>query len=42
MRARQLLWTAENGWTGKSDLVMAIALHNQTTTITVFGECRGA
>jgi len=52
MRARQSLWTAQQGWTGKSegkaDLFLAFGgtdcaeLHNQTMTITVFGERTGA
>ena len=68
MRASQSLWTAQQGWTGKSegkaDLLLAFGgnkrmwddvlrrhqgaatdcaeLHNQTMTITVFGESVGA
>jgi hypothetical protein len=73
MRASQSLWTAQQGWTGKSegkaDLLLAFGgpaavtnkrmwddvlrrhqgaatdcaeLHNQTMTITVFGERTGA
>ena len=48
MRARQSLWRATEGWTGQSDgpadlvLAFCVELHNQTMTITVFGEGKGA